>query len=190
MPGNEPSTEGTGGSPALRVGGGPPAAKPSLLHPKAAATSGMGDLWKVPWSPRLLVVGIPIPASFLGVNPTTDDITLCRVELQELACVREIKVKGEEIKRHNTPWLFVTSAPLLLKWTIQEQGFPPGSGYLSNQLGRKKCCRLVAISQNNNFKTKGFPGGSEVKASACNAGDSGLIPESGRSPGEGNGNPL
>ena len=36
----------------------------------------------------------------------------------------------------------------------------------------------------------GFPGGSEVKASACNAGDSGSIPELGRSPGEGNGNPL
>ena len=34
------------------------------------------------------------------------------------------------------------------------------------------------------------PGGSEVKASAWNAGDQGLIPESGRSPGEGNGNPL
>ena len=30
----------------------------------------------------------------------------------------------------------------------------------------------------------------EVKASACNAGDLGSIPESGRSPGEGNGNPL
>ena len=36
----------------------------------------------------------------------------------------------------------------------------------------------------------GFPGGSEVKASACNAGDLGLIPGLGRSPGEGNGNPL
>ena len=34
------------------------------------------------------------------------------------------------------------------------------------------------------------PGGSEVKASACNAGDLGLIPGSGRSPGEGYGNPL
>ena len=29
-----------------------------------------------------------------------------------------------------------------------------------------------------------------VKASACNAGDPGSIPGSGRSPGEGNGNPL
>ena len=37
---------------------------------------------------------------------------------------------------------------------------------------------------------QGFPGGSEVKASACNAGDLGLIAGSGRSPGEGNGNPL
>ena len=37
---------------------------------------------------------------------------------------------------------------------------------------------------------KGFPGGSEGKASACNAGDPGLIPGMGRSPGEGNGNPL
>ena len=36
----------------------------------------------------------------------------------------------------------------------------------------------------------GFPGGSEVKASARNAGDLGSIPGSGRSPGEGNGNPL
>ena len=36
----------------------------------------------------------------------------------------------------------------------------------------------------------GFPGGSEVKVSACNAGDLGLIPGSGRSPGEGNGNSL
>ena len=36
----------------------------------------------------------------------------------------------------------------------------------------------------------GFPGGSDGKASACNAGDPGSIPGLGRSPGEGNGNPL
>ena len=35
-----------------------------------------------------------------------------------------------------------------------------------------------------------FKDGSDVKASACNAGDPGSIPESGRSPGEGNGKPL
>ena len=37
---------------------------------------------------------------------------------------------------------------------------------------------------------RGFPGCSDAKVSACNAGDPGLIPGSGRSPGEGNGNPL
>ena len=35
-----------------------------------------------------------------------------------------------------------------------------------------------------------LPSDSEVKASAWNAGDPGSIPGSGRSPGEGNGNPL
>ena len=35
-----------------------------------------------------------------------------------------------------------------------------------------------------------FPAGSDSKASAYNAGDWGLTPESGRSPGGGNGTPL
>jgi len=35
-----------------------------------------------------------------------------------------------------------------------------------------------------------FPGSSDDKESACNAGDLGSIPGSERSPGEGNGNPL
>ena len=37
---------------------------------------------------------------------------------------------------------------------------------------------------------KHLPCGSDSEESACNAGDPGLIPGSGRSPGEGNGNPL
>ena len=36
----------------------------------------------------------------------------------------------------------------------------------------------------------GFPGGSVGKESACNAGDLGMIPGLGRSPGEGHGNPF
>ena len=38
--------------------------------------------------------------------------------------------------------------------------------------------------------TLSFPGGSDGKESACKAGDPGSIPGLGRSPGEGNGNPL
>jgi len=37
---------------------------------------------------------------------------------------------------------------------------------------------------------RGFPGSSDGKESACNAGDLASIPELGRSLGEGNGNPL
>ena len=36
----------------------------------------------------------------------------------------------------------------------------------------------------------GFPGGSDSQVSACNTEDLGSIPGLGRSPGEGNGNPL
>ena len=37
---------------------------------------------------------------------------------------------------------------------------------------------------------KTFPGGSDGRESACNAGDLGSVPGLGRSPAEGNGNPL
>ena len=40
------------------------------------------------------------------------------------------------------------------------------------------------------LSASGFPSGSDGKGFACNAGDPGSMPGSGRSPGEGNGNPL
>ena len=42
----------------------------------------------------------------------------------------------------------------------------------------------------SSFRFTNFPGGSDSKASAYNAGDPGSIPGSGRSPEEGNGTPL
>ena len=42
----------------------------------------------------------------------------------------------------------------------------------------------------HNGRVMGFPGGSDSKESACNAGDLGLIPELGRSSGEEIGCPL
>ena len=41
-----------------------------------------------------------------------------------------------------------------------------------------------------NSEFMGYPGGSDGKQSACNAGDLGSIPELGRSPGGEHGNPL
>ena len=46
--------------------------------------------------------------------------------------------------------------------------------------------QVVPIKENKIIIT----GGSDGKESACNVGDSGLIPGSGKSPGEGNRNPL
>ena len=44
--------------------------------------------------------------------------------------------------------------------------------------------------QKQTYGYLGFPGGPDVKESAWNAGDTGLIPRLGSSSGEGNGNPL
>ena len=54
---------------------------------------------------------------------------------------------------------------------------------------------LFMIREMENAEVKkaiklGFPGGSDSKESTCNVGDLGLIPGLGRSPEEGNGNPL
>ena len=50
----------------------------------------------------------------------------------------------------------------------------------------------VGITQRKSYLVAlvGFPPGSAVKNPPANAGDVGSIPGSGRSPGEGNGNPL
>ena len=53
-----------------------------------------------------------------------------------------------------------------------------------------ECWALSQLFHSPLSLSLGFPGGSEVKGSASNAGDPGLIPGSGRSPGKGNGNPL
>ena len=50
------------------------------------------------------------------------------------------------------------------------------------------CLYLTYFTQYNT--SKGFPGSSAGKESACNAGDSSLIPGLARSPGEGIGYPL
>ena len=52
-----------------------------------------------------------------------------------------------------------------------------------HELRKNKLISQVLIFQD-------FPGGSDGKASVYNAGDPGSIPGLGRSPGEGNGNPL
>ena len=58
--------------------------------------------------------------------------------------------------------------------------------YQSCHCGICICIYIYIIT----YMNEGFPGGSAGKESACNEGDLGSIPGPGRSPGEGNGNPL
>ena len=51
-------------------------------------------------------------------------------------------------------------------------------------------CFFAKTKKLYKFFVYDFPGGSDGKVSAYNAGDLGSVPRSGRSPGEGNGNPL
>ena len=46
------------------------------------------------------------------------------------------------------------------------------------------------MQKRNSYLFGGFPGGSDGKEPACDVGDTGSVPGSGRCPGEGNGNPL
>ena len=50
--------------------------------------------------------------------------------------------------------------------------------------------QLSVKKEEKNKKMLDFPGGSDGKKSDCSAGDPGSLPRWGRSPGEGNGNPL
>ena len=52
----------------------------------------------------------------------------------------------------------------------------------------RRLCVQIMLGSKHYFGA--FSGGSDIKRSACNAGDPDLIPGSGRSPGEGNSNPL
>ena len=61
----------------------------------------------------------------------------------------------------------------------------PNSGSYEQSSHKHGVWRCVDLS----FQL-GFPGGSAIKNPPANAGDVGLILGSGRSPGEGNGNPL
>ena len=93
-------------------------------------------------------------------------------------------------------WLFLKSEFLLIRtqWeNIQPKNFKGCITEPRDILSYKKCIIIILYEV---LKVKllnivgGFADDSDGKESACNTGDPGSIPASGRSPGEGNGNPL
>ena len=103
----------------------------------------------------------------------------------------DVKKQWEELK--STAWETVMD-----KQHCPERWWKWGTYKISLQ--SSWCCNFFFFSLNSKsdcwaifdswFVTQGFPGGSMVKNPLASAGDTGSIPGSGRSPGEGNGNPL
>ena len=77
---------------------------------------------------------------------------------------------------------------------LSEKKFKPEEKAMTLLIYSKgKKANLEFLNQSlkvQHIESMGFPGGSNGKESACSAGDSGLIPGSGRSPGEENSNVL
>ena len=81
-------------------------------------------------------------------------------------------------------------------WALEQECYlVKGGGHQPQraELGGEAGNRVLLHPRNVSFLAspfRSFPGGSDVKGSACNLGDLCSIPGLGRSPGEGNGNPL
>ena len=95
---------------------------------------------------------------------------------KESDITKRLNSNSKSFLPQSSPQIWLNTGPNL---TVRDQKLCP-------QLpGKPDTCKGWAAAEMG-----GFPGGSEVKASACNAGDLGSIPGLGRSPGEGNGTPL
>ena len=107
------------------------------------------------------------------------------------------ELKSFSFSLFSAVWLKRASVCLFLYppfWEFDE--LPRSVGRVCHQIGqipgyyflkKKKIDRYVLTPQ---YGLLGFPADSDGKEFACNAGDLGSIPGSGRSAGEGNGNPL
>ena len=89
------------------------------------------------------------------------------------------------------PWQSVVSTVIATKIILQL--FPVSNKTVPVILSQWQSCEETEVYQSNLKVTQCWPSLVVLvdgKESTCNAGDLGLIPVSGRSPGEGNGNPL
>ena len=76
-----------------------------------------------------------------------------------------------------------------LQYSCLENSMDRGAWQATAHGVTKNRTRLRQLSSSSSSSSS-FPGGSDSKESACNAGDPGSIPGLGTSPGEGNGNPF
>ena len=94
-------------------------------------------------------------------------------------------------------WCYPTITSSVIPFSSSLQSFPASGSFPVSRLfatsgqsnGASASASVLPVNIQDWFPL-GFPAGSEVKVSAWNVGDPGSISGLGRSPGEGNGNPL
>ena len=110
------------------------------------------------------------------------DFSLCASLIS--ACCANYFLQTDHVGQEK--WPPSTPFPLSLPKLLCKRTAIPGKILIGSAWVR--CShRSTAVSREQG--KVGFPGGSDDKASVCNARDPGLIPGLGRSPGKGNGNP-
>ena len=117
--------------------------------------------------------GIKISGGNINNLRYTDDTTLMAESEELRSLLMKVKEENEKVG---------------LKLNIQKTKImASGHHFMANRWGNSGNSDRLYFGGLQNLC---FPGGSNGKASAYNAGDLGSIPGMGRSPGEGNGNPL
>ena len=117
----------------------------------------------------------------LLLNPK---ILFLSMDLKSFKDVKLIKMMSSTV---STPKAFIVCQHCARSWRPCRNSWYLYRRYWTNDVKAQDSRDHIWLSLRLHL---GFPGGSEVKASACNAGDLGSIPGLGRSPREGNGNPL
>ena len=162
-------------------------------------SSTRGSFWSKDWTRFSCIAGDSLQLNHQG-NPTLDTLPHLILVIRTFVALRILFLSLEFPSVHSgflfvwfmsiPPWNF--SQPFRQDLMLPENSIPPfiPSIVLHFFLINIGIIVFYSFFFFFVFSYWGFPGGSEVKASAFNAGDLGSIPGLGRSPGEGNGNPL
>ena len=155
-------------------------------HPSENVSSGQGHLRGNYWHFFLVEKSSLLSTIFLLLNFLQFG---CCAAFIDLFCTISVCFETrpeKKIKEKHVSNIGYSENPAFLFWSIQNKGRKPQWCLVNFQLS----CSLSTVNLQLSLTILGFPAGSEVKASACNVGDPGLIPGLGRSPGEGNSNPV